>query len=53
MRAKTTDGSGPKPPNPPPWLAGATIGLAILGMAGTAMAMGAGLALSQATCRGK
>ncbi len=53
MRAKTSDGAGPRPTPVPPFLAGAAIGLTILGIASTAMAMGAGLALSQATCRGK
>lgn len=48
MRAKSTGGGGPVPP--PPFLAGAAIGLAILGMASSAMALGAGLALSQAAC---
>jgi hypothetical protein len=52
MRAKNS-GGGPPQPAPPPWLAGAAIGLTILGLAGTAMALGAGMALSQSTCRGK
>lgn len=53
MRAKTGGDNGPRPVPAPPWLAGAAIGLAILSMAGTAMAMGAGLAMSQSTGRGK
>ena len=53
MRAKTSGDSGKRPVPPPPWLAGAAIGLAILSMAGTAMALGAGLALGQSTGRGK
>jgi hypothetical protein len=53
MRAKTTGDSGPRPASVPPWLAGAVIGLAILSMASTAVALGAGLALSQSTCRRK
>lgn len=51
MRAKS-NGSGsatPSIPPVPPWLAGATIGLAILGMAGSAMALGTSLALGQAS----
>ena len=51
MRAKTTGSAAPTPP--PPWLAGVAIGLAILGMAGTAMAMGAVLAFGQSGCRPK
>ncbi len=38
-------GPGPAPRPAPPWLAGAAIGLAIMGMASGAMAYGAGLAL--------
>ena len=53
MRAKTTGDSGPRPVPAPPWLAGAVIGLAILSIAGSALAMGASLALSQSACRGK
>lgn len=52
MRRKSTDGNGPRPIPVSPWL-GAAIGLTILSMASTAMAIGAGLALTQATCRGK
>lgn len=47
MRAKTGGASSPPTPPMPPWLAGAAIGLAIMGMASSAMALGAGLALSQ------
>ena len=47
MRAKTTGDSRPRPVPAPPWLAGAAIGLAILSAASSAMALGAGLALSQ------
>lgn len=53
MRAKSAGGSLPIPPPTPPWLAGAAISLAILGMAGSAMALGAGLALNQSSCRPK
>jgi len=52
MRAKTSSGSAPQPA-PAPWLAGMAIGWAILSLASTAMALGAGVALSQSTCRGK
>jgi hypothetical protein len=47
MRAKTTGSGGPRSVPTPPWLAGAAIGLAILSMAGSAVAIGAGLAVSQ------
>lgn len=53
MRARTSASAVPPSPPVPPWLAGAAIGLAILGMAGSAMALGAGLALSQTSCRPK
>jgi hypothetical protein len=36
-----------------PWLAGAAIGLTILGMASSAIVFGAGVALSQSIGRGK
>ena len=48
------NGAGGMAPKPePPWLAGAAIGLAILGMAGGAMVLGAGLALCGQDSRGK
>lgn len=53
MRAKTAGSSVPTPPSVPPWLAGAAIGLTILGIASSAMALGAGLALGQSSCRPK
>ena len=54
MRAKASGSSSNPSPSPqaPPWLAGLAIGLAILGMAGSAMALGTGLALTQASCPG-
>jgi hypothetical protein len=55
MRAKNSSsgaGSAPQPAQAP-WLAGMAIGWTILSMATTAMALGAGVALSQSTCRGK
>jgi hypothetical protein len=51
-RHKTTAG-GPTPLPSPPWFAGMAIGLTILGMASSAMALGAGLAIGQATYGGK
>jgi len=53
MRRKTNADGGPMPLPPPSWLAGAAIGLAILGMAGSAIAFGAGVALSQSIGRAK
>ncbi len=53
MHRKTNPGGGPPPLPAPPWLAGAAIGLTILGMASSAIAFGAGLALSQTATRGK
>jgi hypothetical protein len=51
MHRKTNSGDGPAPVPSPPWLAGAAIGLTILGMASSAIVFGAGLALSQAATR--
>ena len=46
-RRNKTGGAGTPPTPPmPAWLAGAAIAMTILGMAGSAMALGAGLALS-------
>ncbi len=53
MHRKTNPGGGPTPPPAPPWLAGAAIGLTLLGMAGGAIAFGAGLAWSQTAGSGK
>jgi hypothetical protein len=53
MHRKLPSGGGPTPQPTPPWLAGAAIGLTILGMASSAIALGAGLALSQSTISGK
>ena len=53
MHRKTSSGGGPTPLPPVPWLTGAAIGLTILGMASTAIALGAGLAWSQTTRSGK
>ncbi|HVC63178.1 MAG TPA: hypothetical protein VND19_22795 [Acetobacteraceae bacterium] len=44
---KTNGGDGASPKPAPSWLAGAAIGLTILGMASSAMVLGAGLAWSQ------
>ncbi len=52
QRHKNTAG-GPTPLPSQPWFAGMAIGLAILGMASSAMALGAGVAIGQATCGGK
>ena len=46
MHGKASAGDGPGATPTPPWLAGAAIGLTILGMASGAIAFGAGLALS-------
>ena len=53
MHGKAAAGSGPDPRPEPSWLAGAAIGLTILGMASSAILFGAGLALSQPTRGGK
>ncbi len=53
MHRKTNPSGGPAPPPTPSWLAGAAIGLTILGMASSAIAFGAGLALSQTVRGGK
>jgi hypothetical protein len=53
MRQKIPSVGGPAPQPTPSWLAGATIGLTILGMASSAIALGAGLALSRSTISGK
>jgi len=46
MHGKAGAGDGPEAKPPPPWLAGAAIGLTLLGMASGAIAFGAGMALS-------
>ena len=51
MRMKAS-GGGRTPVPAPPLFAGAVIGLTILSMASTAMALGAGLALGGATIPG-
>jgi len=51
MHGKTGTGGGPGAKPAPPWLAGAAIGLTLLGMASGAMALGAGMALSQSVTR--
>jgi hypothetical protein len=53
MHRKTNPGGGPPPLPTPPWLAGVAIGLTILGMASSAMVLGAGLAWSQTAAGGK
>jgi hypothetical protein len=53
MHQKTNPGGVPAPRPAPPWFAGAAIGLTILGMASSAMALGAGLAWSQTAKGGK
>lgn len=53
MHRHKNSAGGPTPLPAPPWLAGMAIGLTILGMASSAMALGAGLALTQATRSGK
>lgn len=46
--------AGPSfPPPGPPWLAGALIGMTILTMAGSAITVGAGLALAGASVKPK
>ena len=50
MRSKASNGSGPQKPEQS-WLAGAAIGLAILGMASSAIAFGAGMALATVPVR--
>ncbi|HUB48147.1 MAG TPA: hypothetical protein VMB73_24475 [Acetobacteraceae bacterium] len=51
MHGKASAGGGPGAKPAPPWLAGAAIGLAILGMASGAIAFGAGMALTQSVTR--
>jgi len=46
MHGKASAGGGPDAKPEPPWLAGAAIGLTLLGMASGAIALGAGLALT-------
>jgi hypothetical protein len=53
MRRKASAGDAPNPKPEPSWLAGAAIGLTILGMASSAMVFGVGLAWSQPIGRGK
>jgi hypothetical protein len=53
MHGKASTGGGPDPKPQPSWLAGAAIGLTILGMASSAMVVGAGLAWNQPVGRGK
>jgi hypothetical protein len=53
MRQKNSSGGGPAPLPTPPWLAGAAIGLTILGMASSAIVFGAGMALGQTMGGGK
>jgi hypothetical protein len=53
MHRKTNQDGGPPPLPASPWLAGAAIGLTILGMASTAMAFGAGLAWTRTAGGGK
>ncbi|HUN42093.1 MAG TPA: hypothetical protein VMU81_17535 [Acetobacteraceae bacterium] len=52
MHGKASTGSGPGAKPVPPWLAGAAIGLTILGMASGAIALGAGMALGQSVTPG-
>lgn len=52
MHGKANPGSGVPVTPVPPWLAGAAIGLTILGMASSAIAFGAGVAMSQSLTRG-
>lgn len=51
MHGKASTGGGPESKPEPSWLAGAAIGLTILSMAGSAIAFGAGLALSGSLAR--
>jgi hypothetical protein len=51
MHGKASAGGAPGAKPAPPWLTGAAIGLTILGMAGGAIAFGAGMALSGSTTR--
>jgi hypothetical protein len=46
VRPKQPPGPPPAPPTPP-WLLGAMIGMTIMSMAGTAMSLGVGLALTR------
>jgi hypothetical protein len=41
--------NAPLPASGPPWLVGAMIGMTIMTMAGTAMTLGAGMALTKAS----
>jgi hypothetical protein len=50
-KASAAGGSYPKPETS--WLAGAAIGLTILGMASSAMVLGAGMALTRSGGDGK
>lgn len=51
MHGKASVGDGPGAKPVPLWLTGAAIGLTILGMAGGAIAFGAGMALAQSVTR--
>jgi hypothetical protein len=51
MHGKASAGGAPGSKPAPPWLAGAAIGLTLLGMAGSAIVFGAGMALSGTTVR--
>lgn len=53
MRGKASAGGGPNPKPEASWVAGAAIGLTILGLASSAMVLGAGLAWSQTGRGGK
>jgi hypothetical protein len=53
MHGKASAGGGANPKPEASWIAGAAIGLTILGMASSAMVFGAGLAWSQGTRSGK
>jgi hypothetical protein len=52
MMRRAKESGGPRQPETP-WLAGAMIGLTISTLAAGAMMLGAGLALGEATLRGK
>lgn len=53
MHGKASAGGRPDPKPQQSWLLGAAIGLTILGMASSAMVIGAGLAWGLPTGRGK
>jgi hypothetical protein len=53
MHGKASVGGRPNPKPEASWVAGAAIGLTILGLASSAMVFGAGLAWSQGTRNGK